>query len=45
MTLHNSDNSKSYEMGLNQFSGLSQEEFEQQFLGFIAPENIQVASD
>lgn len=40
ITLHNSDKSKSYQMGLNQFSALTQEEFEQNFLGFIAPENI-----
>ena len=40
ITFHNQQNSKSYEMGLNQFSALTQEEFQQQFLGFIAPENI-----
>ena len=43
ITLHNQQKSKTYEMGVNQFSALTQEEFQQQFLGFIAPENIQVA--
>lgn len=39
--LHNADKFKTYEMGLNQFSALTQEEFQQQFLGLVLPENFE----
>ena len=39
--LHNADKYKTYEMGLNQFSALTQEEFQQQFLGLVLPENFE----
>ncbi len=39
--LHNADKSNTYEMGINQFSALTQEEFEQQYLGLVLPENFQ----
>lgn len=38
---HNAQNSRTYEMGVNQFTHLTQEEFAQQYLGFIAPEQIE----
>ncbi len=37
INLHNSNEYKTYEMGLNQFSALTQEEFVQQYLGTIVP--------
>ena len=37
INLHNSNEHKTYEMGLNQFSALTQEEFVQQYLGTIVP--------
>ena len=33
--VHNADKTQTYEMGLNQFSALTQEEFSSQYLGFI----------
>lgn len=39
--LHNADKFKTYEQGLNQFSALTQEEFQQQFLGLVLPENFE----
>lgn len=39
--LHNADKFKTYEMGINQFSALTQEEFSQQFLGLVLPESFQ----
>ena len=44
ITLHNSKLSKSYTMGLNQFSAHTQEEFEQQFLGLNLPESVETIS-
>ena len=40
IALHNADKFKTYEMGINQFSALTQEEFQQQFLGLVLPENF-----
>ena len=37
INLHNLNEHKTYEMGLNQFSALTQEEFVQQYLGTIVP--------
>ena len=45
ITLHNSKLSKSYTMGLNQFSALTQEEFAQQFLGLNLPEGVETVSE
>ena len=45
---HNSDEFRTYDMGLNQFSALTQEEFVQTYLGLIVPEeikNIQSSDD
>lgn len=44
--LHNANQYKTYEMGVNQFSALTQEEFVQQYLGTIVPtENMIVAEE
>ena len=40
MNLHNSNELKTYEMGLNQFSAMTTEEFAQTFLGTIVAESI-----
>ena len=40
VALHNADKFKTYELGINQFSALSQEEFQQQYLGLVVPENF-----
>ena len=37
INLHNLNEHKTYEMGLNQFSALTDEEFAQQYLGTIVP--------
>lgn len=45
---HNSNEFRTYEMGLNQFSGLTTEEFVQQYLGTIVAEssnNIESVDD
>jgi C1A family cysteine protease len=39
--LHNADKFNTYEMGINKFSALTQEEFQQQFLGLVLPESFQ----
>src|SRR5690242_8544070 len=44
IALHNSDKYKTYEMGHNQFSALTQEEFEQQYLGLVLPESYEVTN-
>jgi len=38
---HNARNGETYSKGINQFTGLTQEEFEQTYLGFIAPSDYQ----
>mgnify|MGYP003686178153 CR=1 FL=1 len=45
--LHNSNNFKTYEQGVNQFTAMTQEEFEQNYLGLIvdAPEVVQENND
>jgi C1A family cysteine protease len=46
INLHNANEHKSYEMGINQFTGLTQEEFVEQYLGTIVPTQTQaVESD
>ena len=42
---HNMNEHKTYEMGLNQFSALTQEEFVQQYLGTIVPTEAIVESE
>ena len=45
---HNANEHKTYEMGVNQFSALTQEEFAQQYLGTIVPTteaSVEVADD
>ena len=45
---HNANEHKTYEMGVNQFSALTQEEFVQQYLGTIVPTteaSVEVADD
>ena len=39
---HNSQNSNTYEMGLNQFSAMTHEEFAETYLTLIVPENYEV---
>jgi len=43
--LHNSNEHRTYDMGLNQFSALTDEEFQQTYLGLIETENIVGNSD
>merc|ERR1712224_657851 len=38
---HNARNGETYSKGINQFTGLTQEEFEQTYLGLIAPSDYQ----
>ena len=45
IALHNADNFRTYDMGINQFSAMTAEEFQQQFLGLTLPENFEVATD
>mgnify|MGYP000853958576 CR=1 FL=1 len=45
IALHNADKYRTYDMGLNQFSALTEEEFQQQFLGLVLPENYIVADE
>lgn len=45
MAAHNADKSKTFEMGLNQFSALTGEEFKQQYLGLVLPENYANVED
>ena len=42
---HNLNEHKSYEMGVNQFTGLTQEEFVQQYLGTIVPSSDMIVSE
>lgn len=43
INLHNSNEHRTYDMGINQFTGLTDEEFAQQYLGTIVPtSNIEV---
>jgi len=39
IAIHNSDKTQTYEMGVNQFTAHTAEEFQQQFLGLVVPEN------
>jgi C1A family cysteine protease len=40
--LHNINEHKTYELGVNQFTALTEEEFVQQYLGVIVPSESQV---
>jgi len=42
---HNSQNSNTYEMGLNQFSAMTHEEFAETYLTLIVPENLEVVEN
>jgi len=42
---HNSKNDKTYEMGINKFSALTQEEFEQSYLGTIIPQSNNIVAE
>ena len=42
---HNSNNANTYEMGVNQFSAMTQEEFAETYLTLIVPENLEVVED
>ena len=39
---HNADETQSYKMGINQFTALTQEEFEQTYLGAIPPSDFSI---
>jgi len=45
VVVHNGDKFRTYDMGVNQFTAMTQEEFRQQFLGLVLPENFEVASE
>lgn len=45
INIHNANEHKTYEMGINQFSDLTQEEFVQQYLGTIVPTETIVAEE
>jgi hypothetical protein len=40
INLHNINEHKSYEVGVNQFTALTQEEFVQHYLGLIVPSDV-----
>ena len=40
VVLHNTGKFNTYEIGINQFSALTAEEFQQQYLGLVVPENF-----
>jgi C1A family cysteine protease len=42
---HNSNNANTYEMGVNQFSAMTQEEFAETYLTLIVPENLEVVEN
>lgn len=45
IALHNADKSRTYDMGVNQFSALSEEEFEQTYLGLVLPQGVSTVAD
>jgi C1A family cysteine protease len=48
INLHNANEHKTYEMGINQFTAMTQQEFVQQYLGLVIPTkaaNIQPAEE
>ena len=42
---HNSQNDNTYEMGINQFSAMTHEEFAETYLTLIVPENLEVVEN
>jgi len=42
ISAHNADETQTYEMGVNQFTGLTQEEFEQTYLGAVPPADAEL---
>lgn len=42
---HNTNNANTYEMGLNQFSAMTHEEFAETYLTLLVPENFQVVEE